>query len=236
MPTTYPTLSLPAILFAHRGARAHAPENTLESFRLALRLGATGIASDVWRTADGVAVLDHDGTVGSRFRRRPIAELAREDLPDRIPSVAALYEDCGAAFELLLCVSDPDAVDLVLVAARDAGATARLWLCHPDLDVLARWREPARPARLVHTTRIAGMERGPEHHAARLRELGVDGVHLHHSEWSAGSVALFHRFGRYCLGGDAQHDRIIASLLDMGIDGVASDHVDRLVDAAAEIG
>ena len=54
----------PPIGFAHRGARAHAPENTLEAFRLALRLGATGLESDVWLTADGVAVLDHDGAVG----------------------------------------------------------------------------------------------------------------------------------------------------------------------------
>ena len=81
MPTTYPTLSLPAILFAHRGARAHAPENTLEAFRLAVRLGATGLESDVWRTADGDAVLDHDGVVGTMFRRRRLAEVATADLP-----------------------------------------------------------------------------------------------------------------------------------------------------------
>jgi glycerophosphoryl diester phosphodiesterase len=61
----------------------------------------------------------------------------------------------------------------------------------------------------------------------------VDAVNLHHSEWTAGSVALYHRFGRYCLGWDAQQPRIILSLLDMGIDGVFSDHVDRMVDAAA---
>ena len=40
-----PSLIHPPIAFGHRGARAHAPENTLESFRLALRLGATGLES-----------------------------------------------------------------------------------------------------------------------------------------------------------------------------------------------
>ncbi|NDG77716.1 MAG: glycerophosphodiester phosphodiesterase, partial [Acidimicrobiia bacterium] len=34
-------------MFAHRGARAHERENTMDSFRLAHRLGATGIESDV---------------------------------------------------------------------------------------------------------------------------------------------------------------------------------------------
>ena len=77
------------------------------------------------------------------------------------------------------------------------------------------------------------MERGPERHGARLRELGVDAVELHHMEWGAGAVALYHRFGRYCIGSDAQQERVISSLLDMGIDGVVSDHVDRMVDSAA---
>ena len=49
------------LLFAHRGASANAPENTIAAFELALGLGATGLESDVWLTADGVAVLDHDG-------------------------------------------------------------------------------------------------------------------------------------------------------------------------------
>ena len=235
MPTTYPTRSLPAILFAHRGARAHAPENTLEAFRLAVRLGATGLESDVWRTADGDAVLDHDGVVGTMFRRRRLAEVATADLPGHIPSLAALYEACGVDHDVSLDVKDADAIDAVLDAARAAGALGRLWLCHPDLEVLASWRERSGPARLVHSTRTPAMERGPEQHAARLRELGVDAVNLHQSEWTAGTVALYHRFGRYCLGWDAQQPRVITSLLDMGMDGIFSDHVDRMVDGAAEL-
>ena len=62
-----PSLLVPPVAFAHRGARAHAPENTLEAFRLALRLGATGLESDVWLTSDGVPVLDHDGVSGGRL-------------------------------------------------------------------------------------------------------------------------------------------------------------------------
>ena len=48
-----PTATRPCIGFAHRGASADARENTLEAFRLALELGATGLESDVWLTADG---------------------------------------------------------------------------------------------------------------------------------------------------------------------------------------
>ena len=44
VPPRIPTRLERPLGFAHRGARAHAPENTLESFELALRLGATALA------------------------------------------------------------------------------------------------------------------------------------------------------------------------------------------------
>src|SRR3954454_16696370 len=103
MPDLEP-LRQPVIGFAHRGARAHAPENTLEAFTLALRLGANGLESDVWLTSDGVAVLDHDGIVGGRVRRRGIGSVARADLPPHIPTLAELYDTWGASFELSLDV------------------------------------------------------------------------------------------------------------------------------------
>ena len=235
MPTSYPTLGLPAILFAHRGARAHAPENTVEAFQLALRLGATGIESDVWRTEDGRVVLDHDGVVGSILRRRGVGEVQRDELPAHIPELSDLYRECGTAFALSLDVKDPAAFAGVLEAARAARAAVSLWLCHPDLEQLVEWKQRCSPARLVHSTRVTTLERGTEHHASQLRELGVDAVNLHHSEWSAGTVAMYHRFGRYCFGWDAQQPRIITALLNMGVDGIYSDHVDRMVDAFAAL-
>ena len=140
MPTRLPSLRQPPIGFAHRGARAHAPENTLEAFALALRLGATGLESDVWLTRDGVAVLDHDGVFGM-LRRRSIATYDRADLPEHIPTLAELYEDCGTGFELSLDVKDAAAAPAVLeVATVPPGPTAasRLWLCHPDHDPSGR--------------------------------------------------------------------------------------------------
>ena len=230
-PTRLPSLRRPPIGFAHRGARAHAPENTLEAFELALRLGATGLETDAWITADGKAVLDHDGVVGGRFRRRPIAEHARDDLPGHIPTLAELYERCGTAFELSIDIKDPAAVGEVVAVARDRGpeVEARLWLCHPDLDVVASWRALSPVARLVHSTRTAKLGMSNEQHAARLQALGIDAVNLHRSEWTGGLVTLYHRFERYALGWDAQFERIIAELLDGGIDGVFSDHVDRMM-------
>ena len=50
-------------VIAHRGNRAHAPENTLESFAQAVALGADAIELDVRISSDGMPVLMHDPDV-----------------------------------------------------------------------------------------------------------------------------------------------------------------------------
>lgn len=233
MPTRLPSLVTTPTGFAHRGARAHAPENTIEAFELALRLGAPGLETDVWVTADGTAVLDHDGVVGRRPRRRPIREVARSELPDHIPSASDVAPLLTPEVQLSVDVKDPAAAAPLLAALGEDDPTrlGRVWLCHDDHDLLLSWRELAPQVRLVDSTRARSLDSGPERHAARLRELGIDAVNLHHSDWSGGLVALYHRFGVQAWGWDAQHPRVLDGLLDMGIDGLFSDHVDRMVDA-----
>jgi glycerophosphoryl diester phosphodiesterase len=55
-------LPRPAI-FAHRGASAHAPENTLAAFELAIRQKADAIELDAKLSTDGQVVVIHDPTV-----------------------------------------------------------------------------------------------------------------------------------------------------------------------------
>ena len=228
-----PSLIDPPIAFGHRGARAHAQENTLDSFRLALRLGATGLESDVWRTADREVVLDHDGIVRSGVRRRPISEVARADLPRHIPTLAELYEAVGTDVPLSLDVKDTAAADGIVATARDAGGHAvdRLWLCTPTWVEAATWKDRWPDVHVVDSTRLRRMKEGVERRAATLADAGVDAVNLHWTDWNGGLTTLFHRFGVVAFGWDCQHRRQLDALLDMGIDGLYSDHVDRLVDA-----
>ncbi len=219
------------ISFAHRGARAHAPENTLEAFALARRLGATGIETDCWITSDKQVILDHDGVAGRWPRRRPIANVRRDELGEHIPTLEEFYDEIGTDFDLSIDVKDSATFDGIVATARNAGGDAeqRLWLCHPELDQLMVWREHT-SARLVDSTRLSRMKEGPERRAFTLRDLGIDAVNLRLPDWTGGLVTTFHRFGRYALGWDAQHAREIASLVDVGIDGIFSDHVDRMVE------
>uniref|UniRef100_A0A7C1FLR6 Glycerophosphodiester phosphodiesterase n=1 Tax=Caldilinea aerophila TaxID=133453 RepID=A0A7C1FLR6_9CHLR len=74
----------PAI-FAHRGARCVAPENTLPAFTRALEMGVDGIELDVHRSADGHLVVIHDFTVDKttngqgRVEQMTAAELRQLD-------------------------------------------------------------------------------------------------------------------------------------------------------------
>ncbi len=225
----------PPIGFAHRGASAHAPENTLEAFALAARLGATGLESDVWVTADGVPVLDHDGVVRRGVRKRPIAELRRDELPEHIPALAELYERCGTHLPLSLDVKDPAAFLPTVDVARTASAAEQLWLCHPDWQLVATWRRQAEDVKLVDSTRIGKLKHGPERRAMDLRDAGIDCINLHESDWTAGLTTLFHRFDLECFGWDAQLPRVLSELLAKGVDAVYSDHVDRMADALAAL-
>ncbi|MGZ9222976.1 MAG: glycerophosphodiester phosphodiesterase [Anaerolineales bacterium] len=103
--------SLPQpIIFAHRGASAQAPENTLSAFELAVAQKADGIELDVKLSADGQVVVIHDPTVdrttGSHGRVKDLSltELrsldagsffSQEYSGERIPTLEEVFESVG---------------------------------------------------------------------------------------------------------------------------------------------
>jgi len=50
-------------IWGHRGAYAHAPENTLTGFQMAADMGADGVELDIQLTKDGEVVVIHDESV-----------------------------------------------------------------------------------------------------------------------------------------------------------------------------
>lgn len=99
----------PAI-FAHRGASAHAPENTLASFELAVRQEADAIELDAKLTADGQVVVIHDQTVdrttdgSGRVNQMTLAQLRQLDAGshfapafhgEHIPTLEEVFDAIG---------------------------------------------------------------------------------------------------------------------------------------------
>ena len=217
--------------FAHRGARAHARENTLAAFALALRMGASGIETDVWMTADDVAVLHHGATLHRLgLRRRTIGSYRASELPSWLPRLTDLFEHCGTDFDLSLDLKDGRSARAVLDVTRAAGfCPQRLWLCGRGLVPLA-WRDVDPDVRLVSDTRPAHVEHGWPGHLQQLKDGGGAVVNLRHRKWTAALVDSVHEAGLLAFGWDAQSVRRIRGLLGLGCDAVYSDHVDRLVE------
>lgn len=93
-------------IYAHRGASAIHPENTLRAFRHALSIGVDGIELDVHATADGIPVVIHDRDVerttnGAGYvDEMPLACLKTLDAGhgERVPTLAevlALVDDAA---------------------------------------------------------------------------------------------------------------------------------------------
>jgi glycerophosphoryl diester phosphodiesterase len=229
-----PSLLNEPILFAHRGASAYSPENTLESFALALKLGATGLESDIWATRDGVLVLDHDGVVKSRLRSKPIAEFDRSSLPSHIPSLEQLLQHCGTQYQISLDIKDPVVFETIeqTVANIDESMLERMWLCHPSSELLMSKRDSILNCKLVDSTRLGKIKEGPERRAANLAAGGIEACNMHHTDWNGGLVALFHRFNIVTFGWDMQHETVLENGIRMGLDGVFSDWPDRMIEAS----
>jgi glycerophosphoryl diester phosphodiesterase len=225
----------PPITFAHRGASADSPENTLPAFRLALRQGARGLESDARLSGDGQVVLVHGAVARQGWRRKRVAGTTAAELATLgVPRLADLYADLGADYELSLDIYDPAAGKGLLDVAAAAGATDRLWLCSSKPPLLESLGALAPDAHLVHSVRRRAVDVPLERHAARLAEIGIEVVNMHRSDWTAGLVGLFHRFGVQAFAWDVQEVRHLREMLTMGIDAVYSDHVARMVATVSE--
>jgi glycerophosphoryl diester phosphodiesterase len=225
---------VPVITFAHRGARLVEPENTIPAFRRALDAGVAGLETDVWLTADGEVVCVHDAQVGRGRRRRKVADATAEELaPYGVPRLADVYTELGTSFECSVDVKATDAAAALLAIARQHGALERLWVCSPEIDLLVALRAE-RSVRLVHSTRRRAIATPLERHAHDLATAGIDAINLHHSEWTAGLVSLFHRFDVRAFAWDTQEVRHLRAALRNGVDAVYCDDPHRMVAVVSE--
>jgi glycerophosphoryl diester phosphodiesterase len=165
------------LVLGHRGASRRARENTLDAFATARALGADGVELDVRRTADGVAVVNHDPQVEGHglLVERSFAELraAHPEVPtldEALDALAGLIvnveikclpwePDADADGVVLRLVVDAlvarNAFDRTIVSSFDLGVLAPL----RDLDarIVTAWLTSRQP---VEQTAPAAAERG----------------------------------------------------------------------------
>ena len=217
---------------------AHRRENTLEAFSYAQSLGIGGVETDIRLTVDGVPVLYHDDRVRMPGGRRPVAQVRRAELSAYVPTLADLYERCGTGLELAIDVLDPAAAGVIVAVAKEAGgsATARLWLCSPDIEHLQAWRRLDDGLHLVHSDNAWRRHHRTDAaaHVRRLCELGVEVLNLHHRDCAQHALDACHSGGLQLFAWGIARSSTMRHLIRLGVDGMMSDHVDRLLRAVRE--
>lgn len=217
-------------VWAHRGASAHATENTLGAFRLAREHGADGIELDVMTCASGEVVVFHDLDLQrlagrpERIERTPWSELARIELRggERIPRLEEIFEACGElainveiksprpgragalAVKVARLVREARAGERVVVSSFDPAALWQLHVAAPEL-ALGYLFEAKLPRRL----------RGV---AAAL--VGASAVHPEHVLCTPEAVAAWHARGLAVNTWTVDDPVRLRELAAAGVDGV----------------
>jgi glycerophosphoryl diester phosphodiesterase len=232
------------LAFAHRGGAAEGDENTMEAFGRAVALGYRYVETDVHATADGVAVVFHDpsllrltGTDGL------IADLRWADLATlRVGGAGAvprLDDILGAWPQVRFNIdvkADTGAVPAV-EAVRRAGAEDRVLLASfsdARLDRLRTLAGPRVPTSLgmrgVAWLRAASLTGLPLRLPVSVAAAQVPVRHGRLSVVDRRFVTYAHRRGLqvhvWTIDDPAEMDR----LLDLGVDGIMTDHVEVLRD------
>lgn len=89
------------LVLGHRGASAHAADNSIEAFELAVAHGADGVELDVRFTADDAVVLHHDPDIGEMG---PLIHHRFADLRAAHPEIPTLDEALDVLADLIVNV------------------------------------------------------------------------------------------------------------------------------------
>jgi glycerophosphoryl diester phosphodiesterase len=229
------------LLLGHRGARAsrHIPENTLASFELCLQHGCDGFEFDVRRSADGEAVICHNGTYnGIEIAVTPAKSLALPTLEE----VLRKYSP-GAFLDIELKVAglerrtiaalrtDPPQkgyvvssfLPAVLEGIHALDGSVPLGLLCENRDQLLLESPAPRPAEL----RSGGRARTPVAPQERLTWVipRVDLV-------DQALVKEFHAVGKKIMVWTVNRANKMRELADWGADAIISDETERLAQVA----
>jgi glycerophosphoryl diester phosphodiesterase len=241
------SLEIPRII-GHRGACAHAPENTLVSIRKAAALGARWVEFDVRLTREGALVLIHDDDVKRTTNGRGrVLDLT-------LPEIGAL--DAGTWFAAAFAGERvPTLVETIaLLAELGLGANIEIKTGRPEsratAEALARilaahWRAAAPP--LISSFEVDALEamQAVAPHWPRgllLKELGGDWrgllerlgaatLNLDHKPLDAGKIAIARQAGRPVLCYTVNDPARARQLFAWGVSAVFTDRPDALLAA-----
>lgn len=183
-------------VYAHRGASAEFPENTLSAFRRAVELGVEGMELDVHLSADGVPVVIHDETVDRTTNGSgAVADMTVEELQkldagngEKIPTLGEVLDLVGDSLHVDIEIKANEAGAAVLQEVR--GRNTRWLISSFDWNVLLYVRSQDPDAELWPLTIGATDEA-----VALAKEIGAPALAILHKALDEDIVAYLKEEG-----------------------------------------
>ena len=230
---------------AHRGAGKLAPENTLAAFRLGAKFGYAAYECDVKLSSDGVPFLLHDATLDRTTNGRGEAgvhnwsDLSRLDAGswhsrayagEPLASLEAVVSFClanGHALNIEIKPTPGRDRETGEVAAREG---AHLWSGRAEPPLLSSFQpealEGARTA-APQLPRALLIETPSDGWFERAQSLACVAVVCDHKKIDRAMVERLHAAGLWSMAYTVNDEASVRRLLDLGLDGLITDAVDR---------
>ncbi|MGV9233948.1 glycerophosphodiester phosphodiesterase [Streptomyces nigra] len=215
---------------AHRGDPYRVRENTLNSLRSALALGADAVEIDVRLTRDGVPVLLHDATLRRLWELdRPLLSLSAAEVrgltAGGVPTLEEALAVCEGSRVMLDLPGTPDVrtARRIVDVVRACGAEERVYYCAGAPAMLAvRAADPAAEIALTWTTKAP--PRPGLLAAVRPRWLNYRFTLVDRA-----LAERVHRDGLLLSAWTPDTARSMRRLLDAGVDSITTNRVDVLL-------
>ncbi len=235
-----------APITGHRGAKGHAPENTIAGLRKAVALGARWIEFDVKLTADNELVLFHDDTLNrttdgkGRVKRMTLLEIRKLDAGrwfssdftgEPVPTLAEAMDylaanGIGANVEVKACPgreTETGAATAQALAGRWFGGPIPILISSFSADSLAAARHAApQIPRGFLTLRFF------RDWATRMRELECATFHVLDRRLTETRVRAVREAGYRVLAFTVNDPARARELLSWGVESIVTDYPDRI--------
>lgn len=227
------------LIYAHRGASKHAPENTRSSFELAVQLNSDGLETDVQLTKDKEVVIIHDPTLDRTTESYgKVKDYTLEELQmikngqwfdpsfasDTLFSLQQLI-DWWKDTDLYLNIelkshryNDQAIVEKTLKGLSTIQHTEKLILSSFDIEYLKKVRllNPSITTGFLTKKRLSINE-------LSKHKSYIDGIHLHYKAYTKDFLKIAHQFGYYVHLYTVNDATLFKRYVTDGVDGLITD-------------
>ena len=220
----------------HRGAMGYEPENTIRSFKRAIRLAADMIELDVHCSKDGRIVVMHDEKVDRTTNGR--GYVAKKTLAELKKLDAGQGEKIPTLPEVLDVIRHRVKMNIELKGKRTARPVAEVlhhyirergWRPDDFLISSFNWEELGKFHRIYPEIPVGVLGGKNMFRAIEFaKQLGAFAIHLQRGKVTRRVVTKIHRLGMRVFSWTVNTAAEIKKIKNLGVDGIYSDYPDRL--------